>query len=503
MESARRIVINTIAQYSRSIINTVLSLYSTRLILAALGVSDFGIYAIIGGVVALLGFITNALVVTTQRYISFNYGERNFAEVKSFFENSFFIHIVFAVLLSLILFLLKDVVIYHWIQIPLNRLGAAKLVFFCTMIMLSITIIIAPFKAVFIAHENIVYISVVEIIDGFLKLFLAIYVSQTDFDRLVSYASLMVVIQLFDLTAFAVYAVSKFEECRFKDKMRNIDFSHICRLVSFAGWTTYGTGIVVLRNQGLALMLNRFFGTVINAAYGIAFQVYGAMSFVSTSILNAMNPQIMKAEGAGDRQRMLNLSMQESKYSSALMMIIAIPVIAEIDSILAFWLKDVPQYSGMFCSFILVSFIFDQLTYGLNTANQATGKIKGYSLLIYTPKLMILPAAWCLLIKGLRPVFVMWVYLFVEIIVSIVRLIYMKYAVSLSIIEYVRNVIRPLCILSMALIIVSCFCTEFLSFPYRFVLTLSVTILVGILTFWKFAISVNEKTFVRNFFLKR
>lgn len=259
MNPAKRIVINTVAQYSRSIINIILSLYSTRLILAALGVSDFGIYSIIGGVVAMLGFITNALVVTTQRYVSFHYGQEDMDAVRKVFSNSLLIHAVFAIVLSLILFLLKDVVIYHWIKIPLDRIAAAENVYLFTIAILAITILIAPYKAVFIARENIVYISIVEVLDGFLKLFLAVYITYSTFDRLVLYAAMMVFIQLCNLLAFSLYAIKKFGECSLGGRRKDISSSCILNLLGFAGWTTYGAGVVVFRNQGIAIMLNNFF----------------------------------------------------------------------------------------------------------------------------------------------------------------------------------------------------------------------------------------------------
>lgn len=503
MNPAKRIVINTVAQYSRSVINIILSLYSTRLILAALGVSDFGIYSIIGGVVAMLGFITNALVITTQRYVSFHYGQGDEDAVRKVFSNSLLIHVIFAIGLSVILLLLKNPVILHWINIPSNRIAAAESVYFFTIAILAITILIAPYKAVFIARENIVYISIVEVLDGFLKLFLAIYITYSTFDRLVLYAAMMVFIQICNLLAFSLYATRNFDECSFTIRHKYISRSYISNLLGFAGWTTYGAGVIVFRNQGIAIMLNNFFGTVINAAYGIAYQVQGAMAFVSTSVLNAMNSQIMKAEGAGNRVGMLKLAMQESKYSSALMMIIAIPAMWEIHSILSFWLKEVPQGTEMFCIFILLSFIADQLTYGLNTANQATGNVKYYSLLMYTPKLIILPLALFALFLWNDAAYVMCIYLMVEFIVSVSRLLYMRRTVGLDVSEFVRKAICPLLPLCLVLSIVGYLCVSFIEFPYRFIFTLVVSVLLGVMAFWHFTMNDGERLFAKSFFLKK
>ncbi len=478
----------------------ILSLYSTRLILGALGMSDFGIYSIIGGVVTMLGFITNSLVVTTQRYISFHHGRGDMDAVKKIFFNSLFIHISFSIVISLVLFLIKDFVIYSWINIPEERLAAAENVYYFSIIVLIITILIAPYKAIFIARENIIYISVVEVLDGCLKLILAFYITFSVYDRLTLYAIMIALIQFCNLVAYVCYSIKNFDECSITVFKKNyIDRDSIYNLLGFASWTTYGAGVIVLRNQGIAILLNNFFGTVINAAYGIASQIQVALSFVSTSILNAMNPQIMKAEGAGDRRRMFSLAMHESKYSSALMMIIAIPVIIEMHSILIFWLKDVPKGTEMFCKFMLLSFIVDQLTYGLNTANQALGKIRTYSLFMYTPKLVILPLALLSLSLWRDAECVMLIYFFIELVVSIFRIFYMKHIVEFSMLEFIKKAICPLFPLLCILLLVGNVCVFFVSFPNRFIFTLLISFFIGGIVFWCFTMTSSERLYFRNF----
>lgn len=503
MEASKRIVINTMAQYSRSAINTVLSLFSTRIILNALGVSDFGIYAVVGGVVAMLGFITNALIVTTQRYISFCHGRDDSAEARRTFANSLLLHLAFAACILSLLLALREPIVNHWMNISPDRVDAAKAVYAFTAFILASTIVSAPFKAVLIAHENIVYVSLVEVGDAVLKLLIALGLSMASADKLVVYAACMAAMQVFNLLAFACYANLKYAECKGRPRRSEIDRAHVMRLLGFAGWTTYGTGAVVLRNQGISLMLNNFFGTVINAAYGIAFQVYGALAVVSSSILNAMNPQIMKAEGAYDRQRMIRLAMTESKFSSALIMLVAIPVMSEMGGVLAFWLTDVPPHTEMFCKFILASFLLDQLTYGLNSANQAVGRIRTYTLLMYTPKLLILPAVLILLHRGGQPIHAMMLYAGVEAAVSAGRLFYMRQAIGLNIAIYAKRVLLPLLPLAAVLFAVSQGCTALHPFKFRFVLTFAVTVASGCAALWAFTLSTDERQFAKSAALKR
>ena len=291
MDPTKRLVVNTFAQYTRAIINTFLSLYSTRLILGALGMSDYGIYSVVAGVVALLGFITNALVITTQRYISYHNGRGEEEFVSRLFSNSLFLHFIIGAVLGLILLALQPILFSDVLNIEADRIGVAKIIYLLTICMLFCTVMTAPFKAVLIAHENIVYISIVEVCDGFFRLFFAISLLHVRTDTLLLFGFMMLVIAIINFCAYSIYALVKFKECHFRGLFKDIDKSILRKFAGFAGWTTYGMGCVVSRTQGFAIILNHFFGTIINAAYGMANHVYASVAIISTSILNAMNPQ--------------------------------------------------------------------------------------------------------------------------------------------------------------------------------------------------------------------
>ncbi|MBQ7424258.1 MAG: hypothetical protein IJV19_05915 [Prevotella sp.] len=496
MEAGKRIIVNTAAQYVKAIINTCLSLYSVRLILDVLGVSDYGIYSVIGGVIAMIGFITNALVITTQRYLSYYHGKQEMSLVRSMFNNSVLIHIVFAVTLFLLFLIFKNYIVFHLLNIPADRIVTASHVYVISSIILFITIITAPFKAIFIARENIVFISIVEVLYGILKVLVAIFLSWVTYDKLLVYALLMMLLMAVNFSVFAGYSLMRFEECSFKGFRKSIDKRYFGQLMGFAGWTTYGMGAIACRTQGTAVILNRFFGTVMNASYGVANQIYVALNFVSSSVLNAMNPQIMKAAGNGDVPYMLSLSCRQSKFSAMLMMVFSIPVMFELPALLEVWLKETPPDVTMFCRFILIAFICDQLTIGLNAANQAMGKIRTYTLLMFTPKLLYLPVAWLMLHYGGTPRSIMWLFLLVEIGVALMRIPYIKYTLGLSITEYVKNVFVPLIPLACASVLSSWLCVTYLDIPYRFLFTLSVCVLAGILTAYMFTLTASERSYL-------
>lgn len=497
MEPAKRIIVNTTAQYARAIINTCLSLYSVRLILDALGVADYGIYAVIGGVVAMLGFITNALVITTQRYISYHHGRGDSDYVKILFTNSLLLHISLGILLALILLSLKSWLFEGGIlTIDSQRIDVAVKVYYITIFMLLTTIVTAPFKALFIARENIVYISIVEICDGVIKLIFAISLAYVGSDKLLTYASMMAIIQVLNFLAFAIYANWKFEECRLAISPHDIKRPILFQLVGFAGWTTYGAGALATRAQGTAVIINHFLGTTVNAAYGIAAQVNSAIFIVSAAIVNAMNPQIMKAEGSGNRQKVLALAGKESKYSAVLLSIISIPILMELPEILSVWLKEVPKDAAMFCTFTLAACLCDQLTIGLNAVNQAQGKIGVYSILTFTPKLLNLPIAWFFLHEGFPLISIMWAYILIECFVMLLRIPYLKRTAGLNVNDYLRNTILPLLPLIAILLLISWGCTIFFHFRLRFLLTVPISIIAGIITAWEVTLNNSEREYI-------
>ena len=490
------------AQYTRTIINVCLSLYSTRLILSALGQSDYGIYSVVAGVIAMMSFITNALVVTTQRFLSIYHGKNDPQKIRQIFGNSMLLHILIASILGMVLFCLGSWITHNFLNIVVERQQAAWYVYNAAVVMLMLTFITAPIRALFIARENIVYISIVDVVDGILKLLIAIGLSHIAYDHLVSYSVLMAGITLVNLLAFSIYASAKFPEFHLP-RLRDWDKQFIKELSHFAGWTTYSMGCIIGRNQGIAVVLNIFYGTIVNSAYGIAQQVLGAVQFISTSILNAMNPQIMKAEGSGDRSRMVRLCEYESKYAFLLLSLVAIPLIAEMDTVLHFWLGEVPKHAVMFCRFILAASLCDQISIGLTSANQAIGKIKIYNLVFYTLKLLVIILAWCCSKVGLPLVTIMWCYVGVELFTSFLRLPLMKRIANIAILPFCKNVFMRIIMPLISMCGICAIIKENIDSPYRVFLTISSSLLIGFVTIWVTSLTPIEKEFAKSFLGRR
>lgn len=487
-------IVNTIAQYARTILNVCLALYSTRLILAALGQSDYGVYSVVGGVVALLSFLTQAMATTTQRYLSYARGEGTKEYIRKVFGNSMLLHMAIGAAVVAVLGIMGKWVVYDVLNIEVNRQWAAAWVYYTMVLMLLLSFLNAPVRALFIARENIVYASIVDVLDGVLKLGIAVWLTHCEWDRLVMYGVGMLGIQVFNVLAFGIYAGLHYEEFHFPH-WKEWNSGLVKELGSFAGWTMYSAGCVMVRTQGIAILLNRFLGTLYNAAYGIAGQVVGAVGFLSQAINNAMSPQIIKAEGEGDRARMLRLSMRANKYSYLLLSIVAIPLVAEMPGVLDAWLgsANVPRSGVMFCRCILLSALVDQLTNCLTIANMATGKIKYYALLVNTVKVLTLPVCWVVLAMGMDVVWVMVCYIGFELVCALVRLLYIHVTTGLRIGDYVRNVwcrifFPTLITIGVVYVLVSC-----VVLPYRFLLTLVCAVVAGSLASFGLAFDKEER----------
>lgn len=466
MNSANRVFLNTISQYVRTIINVILALYSTRIVLSALGSVDYGLYSVIAGAVAMLSFVTNALVISTQRYLSYYHGRKNIGYVSKVFCNSLIIHVIISTVLFIILSLISHFVISDLLSIPLDKLQASRIVYFIVGGIVSLSFITSPFRALFIARENIVYISIIDIIDGILKVGSAIVLTFYLYDRLILYTILLSCISLFNFFAFALYAGKRYEECIVPAKSK-LDRTILKQIFGFANWTIYSSGCVILRTQGVAIIINRFFGVVVNASFGIAQQIAGALANVSQAIANALSPQIIKAEGENNRTRMLRLAGLECKYSFLMLGVVSIPLIFEMPVILEMWLGNAAYDTILFTRFIIISCLCDQITAGLGIANQAIGKIRSYSLFFGTTKIMTIPLAIILLHYVDKPIVVMLSYAGIELLSSIIRLFFLRKSAGLRIIDFSRSYILPSLIFATNAVIICYLIQTVMHWEYR------------------------------------
>ena len=439
MDSSTRVVVNTGIQYVRTVVQVAIMLYTSRVVLDNLGVEDYGIYNLVGGVIAMLSFIQINLANTTIRYLSYHHGKNDMPMVIKIFNNSLCIQLFFGLVICVLLVCATDFVFANMLNISMERLSVAKVVYYLMIGSLFFNLVSTPYFASLISHENLVYSSMVQIVDSILKVPIVVSLIYVTFDKLIWYSCGSLFLVIFNFILYYIYCRKKYEECRHFN-FRTFEYSLFKEMFSFMGWNVYGTCCIVGRGQGVAILLNNFYSAAINAAYGIGNQVAGQLNFLSNALTTAINPQIIKAEGAGDRQKMFRLAEISCKFSFLLMSMISVPAFIFMDKLLAIWLREVPDYTTMFCRMFLLAIQIDLLTMNMAVANQAVGNVKVYSICINTIKILTLPIVYIILKMGYSAEMVMLVYVLFESICAVGRILFLHININLSIMQYLRNV---------------------------------------------------------------
>lgn len=445
----------------------------------------------------MLSFLTNALMTSTQRYISFYQGRGNSNDVTKVFSNSLILHFVIGILLIGVLEIVYPFLFDGFLNISMDRVAAAKIIYQLVLVMLFLSLLAAPFKALLISHENIVYISVIEVCDGILKLASAFLLSIIPYDNLIAYGGFMLMIGIFNFTAFSLYAKLKYTECKLL-QVKLLDLQYIREIFTFTQYIVYHSLCIVGRTQGIALVINKFYNATVNAAYGIGMQISGAVNFVSSSLGNAINPQLIKSEGANNREHMWHLARMQCKYSFLLLAAVSIPIMFEIDFLLDLWLKKVPEYSAFFAIMILSAALVNQLTDGLGAAKHAMGDIKKYTLIVSTPKLLVIPISVLCLYCGASIYSIAVAYICTETFSAFIRLPILKSQNSFDLSKYFNQVIKKVIIPISLNIIVSIVCVNYIDIQYRFILTFALSITTICISAYVFAMNKEERQFIKN-----
>lgn len=397
MQSANRIAVNTIIQYTRLVVNALIGLVSVRLILQALGDDDYGLYDLIAGVIGLLSFISASLTMTSTRFLSISIGKDDDAHTRKTFNSCFWMHFLMAVALVLVLEVVSLFVFNGHLKILPDRIPTAKWIYQCMLLSLFLSITVTPFISLLVSHEKFVYLSLVYIADAVCKLGIAIVITQYSQDRLLLYGILMAGVTLLNVLCFVGYCL-----VHYRNKMR-VAFCSLVDLKEvsgFAGWTMLDSLGAVLSRQGYSVLLNRFFGTTVNAILALARQVETPVYTISASIIDSMKPQIMKAHSTGDDKRMMSLSLTAGKLGFAMMSLLAIPLLIMMPDVLDLWLKSYPEGTVLFSRLLVIACMANQLTMGLFYANQAIGDIKWFSITVSVLRMLSLPISWIFLKLG-------------------------------------------------------------------------------------------------------
>lgn len=490
----RRVAKNTILLYVRMLFTMVVSLYTSRIVLATLGIDDFGIYNVIGGVIAIFSVLSGSLSSAISRFITFELGNGDKKKLNQVFCTSVNIQLIVSFIVLLISEIIGIWLVNTKLNIPDERMNAANWVLQCSIITFVINLISVPYNATIIAHEKMSAFAYISILEVSLKLLVVYLLYLTIFDKLIIYAILLMAVALIVRLVYGIYCKRHFEETSYSLIWERKLFKE---MLGFSSWNFLGNICYILNTQGVNLLINIYFGVAINAARAVAVQVDGAiMGFVS-SFMVALNPQITKSYASKNFQYMYMLLNQGTKFAFFIIFLLLVPFILETEVVLNLWLKEVPEYSALFLRMVLLSslvrFSSNVLFHGITS----TGKIKTYQIIESMLSVFVFPLTWLAYkLGGNAPV----TYLFftlLYLILFIIRIRFLKKLINFSVMKFVRETITPICIVAILAFIPPAFVMSMMSPSiYRLSIVFLTSLLSTTCIIYKWGLSDNERNFV-------
>ncbi len=492
-QTANRVIKNTGYLYAKMAITMFVSLYTTRLILNSLGASDFGIYNIVGGAIAMLGFLNSSMAASTQRFMSYAEGEGNKEKQKHIFNVGIILHLAISVVVIVSLVIAGFIFFNGVLNIPSDRVFAAKVVYTSLIVSTVLTIVNVPYDAVMNAHENMRYYAFVGILESLLKLLVALACVFSSSDKLIVYGVLMSMIPLVTLTIMKVYCHRNYEECRINPRVY-FDKGLMKEMTAFAGWGFLSSLASIGSTYGLGLVLNNFFGTIANAAQGVANQISGQLGALGSSIKKALNPVIAKSAGSGDQGLMLKSSITGTKITSFIVTVFFAPIMVDMDYILHLWLKNPPTYATTFCFLLLIVNFLQDLTLFIPQAISAMGKIKDYT--IYGSIISFLPIVMSIVLFsiGVGPEYLYITLMISALIKILLDLYYGQKLCNINALYFFRHVIVRMTICFSFSILIGCLLkSQMIESLVRLVVVCSVTMITYSVVFYLYGLDKDEK----------
>jgi len=442
----KRIAKNTMFLYFKTLFSMLVSLYTSRVVLNTLGIEDFGIYNVVGGVVAMFSIMSGTLSASITRFITFELGKKNLDKLKNVFSTSVNIQL----LLSVCILVLAETVGLWFLNtkmnIPEERMIAANWVFQFSILTFVINLISIPYNAAIIAHERMKTFAYIGILEVLLKLGVVYLLLLSSFDKLIVYAFLLLLVSVFIRMIYGIYCKKHFSECEYHFVL---DKPLMKEMAGFAGWNFIGASSGVLKQQGVNIVLNLFYGAAVNAARGIAVQVNIAISSFVSNFTTALNPQITKSYAEGNNDNMLQLVQQGARFSFYLLLLLSLPVIIDTEYVLTVWLKIVPEHSVNFVRLMLLYAMSESLSSTLITAMLATGKIKKYQIIVGGLQMINLPVSYLFLRLGAIPESTMIIAIVISQCCLVARLYLLRGIIGLSSKYYLKHIYANVFVVSL------------------------------------------------------
>lgn len=445
-DANKRIVKNTLILYLRMFLVLGVTLYTSRVILEALGVDNYGIYSVIAGVIGFLGFINNSMSLSVQRFLTFHIGKNEWTVVNTVFNMAIIIHIVIGLVIALILWFGGEWIIQNYLVIPSGSIDATIVLFRYVIIASVFTILQVPFIGLIVAHERMDILAITSIVDVVLKLIIAYALIYFNSDSLQLYGLLLMIASALILCTYIVVSLRCIKNVSIKFEWSTTIFKS---LMGFSTWSMLGEIAWAFTLQGVSVIINLFFGVIGNAAYGIASQISAAVNRFVGSFQMALNPQIIKRYAATEMKSMLSLVFSGIKFSYLLILLIAIPTFLGMETILKLWLGTVPTYAVAMCKIILVGAGIDTLSTLFATVAKAYGKIRNYQIIVSIILALNFPLSYIALRLGGSPQMVFWVYCFVSLSLLIARILIVQRMLQQNILlDYWHKVLLPIIIIT-------------------------------------------------------
>ena len=479
--NTKRIAKNTMLLYIRMLFMMLITLYTSRVVLNALGVEDYGLYDVVGGVVAMFSAISGTVNAAISRFITFEIGTGDVAKLKRVFSTSVNLQVGMSILVVVLAETVGLWFLNNKIVIPDNRIIAANWCYQFSILTFIIGLLNIPYNAAIVAHERMSVFAYFAIFEAFGRLAVAWSISVCLYDRLIFYAIIMAVLALVVRVAYAVYCKRQFLECTYSFVY---DSSLLKQMSNFIGWAFVGVSAWALKLYGTKILINLFFGPMINAAQAIATQVEQAVSRFVTNFMMALNPQITKSYAAGDKDYMFSIMYKGARFSFYILLLLSLPILLNTDYILNLWLINVPEHSVLFVQLSLILALVGSIRNPLVTAHIATGKIKRYQIVVSGIDLLNIPVSYLLFSLGAIPESVLIVAISISICCFFAGLIVLRGMIALNVMSYIRNVFFNVLIVSLCATIVPVLAkllitdNSFLSFIFITLIAISSTFVI-------------------------
>ena len=496
-ENNKRIAKNTLMLYIRMGVSMLVSLYTSRIVLATLGVDDYGIISIVGGVVTMFAFLNGALSTSTSRFLTIELGRKDDKQLNKVFSAAFVSHLILALFVLLLCETVGLWFLINKLVIPNERIIAAHWVYQLSTLSTVIGIVQVPYGAVIIAREKMNIYAYMSIFDVVIKLVLIFLLQWFSGDKLIFWSFILFVVSLVYFVFYVCYCLNKFSESHVRIHRDKVLYK---RLFSFSGWSLFGSIANISAQQGLNILLNIFRGVTLNAAMGITNQVTGAINGFVINFQTAFNPQIIKSYAEGDKTYFLQLVFRTSKFSYFLLFVLAFPFILNIDYILAIWLETVPEHANSFIQLMLVFLLIDALSAPLWISVQAIGDIRNYQLLMSLMIILNFPIAYLILKNGLPPHIVFVVRVIINAVTHFVRIVYLRKKINFPAYKYLREVMLTVLLITLMSIPIPYWVFHQFIGSNALVISSVVSIFISLNTIYWVGLSRQEKNFVINAF---